>query len=166
MKVVTLPGHGVIGEIRRFQAAGARHVLDHDSRISRNEFAEMAGQQQGQGETILLVEDEVAVRDATTKSLEKLGYRVLVAKDGVGATEIANNAGEIDLLLFDVVLPGGMSGIDISYFIRKQLPNLKYLFMSGYNSFPDLKLPEGAEIISKPVDISKLAAKVKQTLDG
>ena len=98
--------------------------------------------------------------------MEILGYRVLVAKDGVGATEIANNAGEIDLLLFDVVLPGGMSGIDISYLIRKQLPNLKYLFMSGYNSFPDLKLPEGAEIISKPVDISKLAAKVGQTLDG
>ncbi len=80
--------------------------------------------QQGQGETILLVEDEVAVRDATTKSLEKLGYRVLVAKDGVGATEIANNAGEIDLLLSDVVLPGDMNGIDISHLIRKQLPNL------------------------------------------
>lgn len=38
--------------------------------------------------------------------------------------------------------------------------------MSGYNSFPDLELPEGAEIISKPVEISKLAAKVRQTLDG
>ena len=38
--------------------------------------------------------------------------------------------------LSDVVLPGGMNGIDISHLIRKQLPNLKYLFMSGYNSFP------------------------------
>ena len=95
-----------------------------------------------------------------------MGYRILVAKDGVGATKIANDAGEIDFLLSDVVLPGGMNGIDISHLIRKQLPNLKYLFMSGYNSFPDLKLPEGAEFISKPVDISKLAAKVRQTLDG
>jgi len=98
--------------------------------------------------------------------LEKLGYIFPVAKDGVGAAEIANNAGEIDLLLSDVVLPGGMNGIDISHLIRKKLPNLKYLFMSGYNSFPDLELPEGAEIIPKPFEISKLAAKVRQTLDG
>ena len=120
----------------------------------------------GRGETILLVEDDADVRDVTTKLLERLGYTVLVAKDGASALDIAADAERIDLLLSDVILPGGMNGIEIGHRLRAQKPELKCLFMSGYSSLPDHQLPEGAEILPKPVSMADLGTKIKEVLDA
>ncbi len=67
----------------------------------------------GRGETILLVEDEANVRDATTKLLKRLSYTVLTAEDGVAALAISSAAERIDLLLSEMILPGGMNGIEV-----------------------------------------------------
>ena len=120
--------------------------------------------QKGRGETILLVEDEAAVRDTTKKVLDRLGYRVLVAEDGPAALVILSSAERVDLLLSDIILPGGVNGIDIFNRSQELRPSLKCLLMTGYTSPPDQQLPEEVEILSKPVSINDLATKARQVL--
>ena len=93
--------------------------------------------QKGRGETILLVEDEAAVRDTTKKILDRLGYRVLVAEDGPATLAILSSAKRVDLLLSDIILPGGVNGIDIFNRSQELRPSLKCLLMTGYASPPD-----------------------------
>ncbi len=117
-------------------------------------------------EIVLLVEDDIAVLGATTMVLEKLGYTVKTARDGASALAVASNAERIDLLLSDMVLPGGLNGIEICHRIRMQRPGLKCLLMTGYASVPVQRLPEGTELIFKPVAIGDFAAKSRQVLDS
>jgi PAS domain S-box-containing protein len=122
--------------------------------------------QMGLGETILLVEDEPAVRQITTNMLDRLGYTVVTAKDGVEALSVVSNADRIDLLLSDIVLPGGMNGIEVYENIRRQWPEIACLFMSGYSSLPDHQLPEGTELLPKPIRLSDFANKIRLVLDA
>jgi CheY-like chemotaxis protein len=135
-----------------------------DDQTPKQARAADAALQTGRGEIVLLVEDEADVRDVTTKLLERLGYTVLAAEDGAGALEIAANTGRIDLLLSDMVLPGGMNGIDICHRLRERRPDLKCLFMTGYASLPDRQVPDGTEFLNKPVAIRDLAARTKHIL--
>ncbi len=83
-------------------------------------------------ETILLVEDESAVRFAALAFLKKCGYLVLEGKDGLSAVEAASNHnGPIDLMVTDVVMPG-MSGRQLAEMLAEKYPNIRVLFMSGY----------------------------------
>jgi two-component system, cell cycle sensor histidine kinase and response regulator CckA len=83
-------------------------------------------------ETILLVEDESAVRFAALEFLKRCGYFVIEAKDGLSAVEaISNHSGRIDLMVTDVVMPG-MSVGQLAEMLSEQYPDIKVLFMSGY----------------------------------
>ncbi len=120
----------------------------------------------GRGETVLVVEDAVAVRNATIMLLEKLGYTALTAEDAASALEVASSGERIDLLISDIALPGGLNGIEICNRIRELRPGLKCLFMTGYSTVSDEDLPEGTEILSKPVSISDFSTKVSQVLEA
>ena len=102
----------------------------------------------------------------TVTLLERLGYTVLAAEDGAGALEIASNADHIDLLLSDMILPGGMNGIDVCNRIRELRPGLKCVFITGYASLPDRQMPEGAEPLTQPVAMGDLAATTRKVLDA
>jgi CheY-like chemotaxis protein len=122
----------------------------------------------GNGETVLVVEDDPDVRALTEAMLNNLGYRVLVAEDAwVGIKTLAAEV-RIDLLLSDVVLPGGMSGPDLAVRARALDPGIKILFMSGYaekifnNQSP---LPRDADLLRKPFRKHELAKRVQQALD-
>ncbi|MCS7269785.1 MAG: PAS domain S-box protein [Gemmataceae bacterium] len=120
-------------------------------------------------ETILLVEDDEAVRGLAQTALQTYGYRVLLAADAMEALRVAEqHAGEIDLLLTDVVMPG-MSGRELVEQLRQRLLGLKVLFMSGYTG--DAVLRHGlvhAEVafLQKPFTPASLARKVRDVLDG
>jgi two-component system cell cycle sensor histidine kinase/response regulator CckA len=89
----------------------------------------------GGSETILLVEDDLAVRLITRRVLESFGYRVLETASAQEAMELwRQRAGEIALLLTDVVMPGGLSGRDLADQLRFEKPELTIIFMSGYSS--------------------------------
>jgi len=119
-------------------------------------------------ETVLLVEDEAAVREMTQEALRRRGYRVLPAASGAQALQIAHdNHGQISLVLTDVVMPG-MSGPQLVERLRAEYPQLAALFMSGYTS--DAVLRHGvetgeADFLQKPFSTSALAAKIRQVLD-
>jgi len=119
-------------------------------------------------ETVLLVEDEPAVREMTQVALQRHGYTVLPAASGAEAIRIAKaNQGAIDVVLTDVVMPG-MSGPQLVEQLRADHPNLAALFMSGYTS--DAVLRHGietgeADFLQKPFSTSVLAAKLRRVLD-
>ncbi|WP_428605226.1 PAS-domain containing protein [Sedimenticola sp.] len=128
-----------------------------------------AGATPGGSESILLVEDESAVRDFTAKVLCRLGYRVIEATDGSHALELVEKGVHFDLLLSDIEMPGGVSGIDLVRTIRRHMPKLKYLLMSGYpdkimehESFP----LRDKELLCKPFDHTMLAERVRGALDS
>ncbi len=111
-----------------------------------------------------MVEDEPALRQVTVQQLEDLGYKTLQAPDGPVALEVLATAPEIDLFLSDVVLPGGMNGPEIYQQVREQYPDLRCLFMSGYASTSEQTLVDGIDLLRKPIDIAKLAQKLRLTL--
>ncbi len=118
-------------------------------------------------ETILLVEDEDLVRDYARRALELFGYRVLEAAAGDEALELYQREGEgIDLLLADVVMPR-LSGPDLARRLQRIRPELKTIFMSGYDSRSTQTLRElGEAFIAKPFSPQELGQKVREVLDG
>ena len=121
------------------------------------------------GETILLVEDDMAVRELSHRVLSGLGYALLPACDGREAQDLAAmHDGEIDLLLTDVVMPRG-SGLHLADELTARHPQLKVLFMSGYSgdALGEFGLTiTKAPLLSKPFQPLDLAHKVRAVLDG
>jgi CheY-like chemotaxis protein len=117
--------------------------------------------------TILLVEDETAVRNVTREVLEMGGYRVLAADGPVAATHIARDeSNAIDLLLTDVVMQG-MNGPELARLVRELRPELVTLFMTGYADAEVLRLAtlEGPQKhIQKPFTVHSLLARVAEAL--
>ena len=109
--------------------------------------------QSGQGKTILVVEDDPAVRRVTSGLLKSMGYDVLVADGGVKALEIAqNHSGSVDLFLTDVVMPG-LQGPELVSSLLELYPDTAVLFVSGYTDperLVDLNLNDRRTFLQKP----------------
>jgi CheY-like chemotaxis protein len=122
----------------------------------------------GGTETVLHVEDEDIVRNLCVRILERLGYKVLQARNGAEAIALAQGYGDrIDLLLTDVVMPG-MNGAELARQLVLHHPERKVLFTSGYTDDAIVRhgiLKEGVSFIGKPYTPSALAKKVRGVLD-
>jgi signal transduction histidine kinase len=117
-------------------------------------------------ETVLVVEDEEAVRRLTCRILSDHGYRVLSASDGPEALDVAAlHPGPVDLLLTDVVLPS-MNGIDLAARMAAVRPGIRSLAISGYVAREVLEegLPEGLTMLPKPFKRDALLARVREAL--
>ncbi|MBS0234579.1 MAG: response regulator [Proteobacteria bacterium] len=115
---------------------------------------------------VLLVEDEVEVRQFAVRALKRQGYQVLEAADGVEALDImAANEGEIDIVVSDVVMPE-MDGPALFKELRKRNPSLKVIFVSGYpnEAFRESMGSDDFAFLPKPFSLPQLAAKVKEEL--
>jgi signal transduction histidine kinase/CheY-like chemotaxis protein len=139
-----------------------------EAREARPTFAENAPAQlaRGNGETILLVEDEPALLTLATRLLEELGYRVIGAENGPAALTIVSRGEPIDLLLTDIVMPGGMSGRQLAVEVRARRPGLAVVYMSGYSDDVVDRAEESldAELVAKPYEQSRLAAALHDAL--
>ena len=115
---------------------------------------------------VLLVEDEVEVRQFAVRALKRQGYQVLEATDGVEALEImAENEGLIDIVVSDVVMPE-MDGPALFKELRKRNPSIKVIFVSGYpnEAFRESMGSDNFAFLPKPFSLPQLAAKVKEEL--
>jgi len=123
----------------------------------------------GGTETILLVEDEPAVRNVSLRFLKRQGYNVLAAATGREALEIwETQSDSIDLLLTDMVMPEGMNGLELSSRLRASRPALLTIICSGYSSdLVDRKRLEtlGVAYIPKPCEPATLLRLIRQELD-
>jgi CheY-like chemotaxis protein len=122
----------------------------------------------GGRETILLMEDGPQVRTVIRRVLTSYGYTVLVAPDGPSGLAIWEARGhEIDLLLTDVVMPGGMTGPEVAAAMRRTRPHLRVVFMTGYQAELDLdQVGPDTPVLRKPFILAELARVVEDTLAG
>ena len=121
----------------------------------------------GGAETILLAEDEEAIRTLVERSLRGYGYEVLVARDGAVAVALCEAHPEIAIAVLDVVMPrmGGKEALDA---MRRLRPDLKALFTSGYSTdriHESFVLLPGIEFLPKPYGPASLARRVREVLD-
>jgi CheY-like chemotaxis protein len=120
-------------------------------------------------ETVLLVDDEPLVREATRRTLRSLGYQVIGAKSAEDALKLAaERETTIDLVITDVMMPG-MNGLELARELGKLRPSLKVLFISGYTAGVLAErgfLRENVDFVQKPVAREALAARIRELLDG
>ncbi len=133
--------------------------------VGGNEKTEAPG---GRGEAVLVIEDNPAVRELAVKMLMTLGYRATDVPDVTAARAALDSRQKFDLMLSDVVLPGGMSGPEFAEEVRARFPDLKIIFMSGYpaeaakrNGF----LGSDRVLLNKPFRRSQLAKALRDALD-
>jgi two-component system NtrC family sensor kinase len=123
---------------------------------------------EGGTETVLVAEDDQAVRKLTMNVLERFGYKVIAAEDGEDAVEkFRENKGDIQLLLLDVIMPK-KNGKEVYEEIKKINPRIKTIFLSGYTANLIHKkgiLEEGINFMLKPVSPKELLKKVREALD-
>jgi signal transduction histidine kinase/CheY-like chemotaxis protein len=123
----------------------------------------------GEGEVVLVIDDEPTVRMLISEVLEEHGYSVVEASDGPSGMRILQSAARIDLLITDVGLPNGMNGRQIADAAREARPGLKVLFITGYAENAVVgngHLDKGMQVIAKPFEMDVLAKKINEIVQG
>ena len=144
-----------------------RHHSAADEAGSLPELAEAP--RAGQGETVLIVDDEATVRMLVTEVLEDLGYAAIEAADGASGFKVLQSDLRIDLLVTDVGLPGGMNGRQLADAARLLRPDLRVLFITGYAENAAIGnglLDPGMQVLAKPFPMEVLATRIKDMIDG
>lgn len=127
----------------------------------------LPGISRGQGETVLVIDDEITVRNLMVEVLTGAGYQTLTAGDGPAGLEILRSTRQIDLLVTDVGLPRGMNGRQVADAARELLPDLKVLFVTGYaekSALGSVQLNDSMQVLIKPFAVAALAGKVREML--
>jgi PAS domain S-box-containing protein len=120
-------------------------------------------------ELVLVVEDDNFVRGYAVASLESLGYRVMTAHNGRAALERLSNGDKPDILFTDIVMPGGVSGLDLAERAQVLQPGMRVLFASGYpleTLASRGKLNVASMILNKPYRKAELAQRIREALDA
>jgi two-component system cell cycle sensor histidine kinase/response regulator CckA len=157
-----------LGQGTTFRVYLPRHHVESDEEVvvAKSLRKERQGDLTGTGR-VLLVEDEDAVRSFAVEALKRQGYEVIQASSGAEALEVMEvNRGKVDIVVSDVIMPE-LDGPSMFKELRKNAPDLKIIFMSGYpddafknNLDPDTKFA----FLQKPFSLAQLAAKVKEEL--
>lgn len=157
IKVYSEPGHGTTIKLYLPRTTQTEDIIvDVDS-----------GPVTGGSETVLVAEDDDAVRETVVSMLADLGYRVLRARDAQSALSIIDSGVPIDLLFTDVVMPGSLKSPELARKARERMPGVAVLFTSGYTENAIVhggRLDEGVDLLSKPYTRETLARKLRQVL--
>jgi CheY-like chemotaxis protein len=122
----------------------------------------------GNGERILVVEDNDKVREATVHRLESLGYAAFQARTGPEAIELLESGEPAALVFSDIVMPGKMTGYDVAEWIRSNRPNIKVVLASAHNNMPlgSGEAVRDIRMLSKPYTREQLAHAFQEALHG
>jgi PAS domain S-box-containing protein len=144
-----------------------RHV--GKSEEQRHEVDSLEPPRAEEGETVLVVDDEPTVRMLIGDTLAELGYRAIEVADAASGLKVLDSDVNIDLLITDVGLPGGMNGKEMSDAARAKRPKLKVLFITGYAenaAITNGHLEPGMDVMSKPFSMDKLAARIRSIIEA
>jgi PAS domain S-box-containing protein len=162
------------GQVRIYSEVGAgttmclyfpRYIGEADESVSTVSTETL---EQGHGEVVLVVDDEVVLRMLMFDVLQDNGYRALESVDGPSAMKIIESDQRIDLLITDVGLPNGMNGRQLADAARRTRPDLKVLFITGYAENAVVgngHLAPGMEVLTKPFEIAAFGHKVRDMID-
>jgi PAS domain S-box-containing protein len=123
----------------------------------------------GGGETVLVVDDEPSVRMLVNEVLEELGYNAIEATDGASALKVLESGRQVDLLVTDVGLPGGMNGRQLADAGRVASPGLKILFITGYAEHAVMRdghLQPGMHVMTKPFALETLGRRIQEIVSA
>jgi PAS domain S-box-containing protein len=137
--------------------------------IEQDNATELSAAPRGEGETVLIVDDEPTVRMLVSEVLSDLGYHALEAEDGVAGLRVLNSGKRIDLLVTDVGLPGGLNGRQMADAARASRPDLKVLFITGYAENAVLShghLDPGMHVMTKPFAMEALATRIRDLIEA
>jgi PAS domain S-box-containing protein len=144
-----------------------RHAGEEDAESLPAQLTEAPRAQAG--ETVLIVDDDEAVRMLVTEVLQELGYAAIEAADGTSGLNLLQSNARIDLLITDVGLPGGMNGRQIADAARVGRPDLKVLFITGYAENAVVRngyLEAGMQMMIKPFTMEALATRIQNVIAG
>ncbi len=161
VRIDSTPGQGTL--ITLFLPRNRIHTQQQEDLRS----TPMAIQGARTNETVLVVEDEAAVRMLVVEVLQELGYKVLEAVDGASALPHLQSDQRIDLLVSDFGLPG-LNGRQLAEVARQHRPDLRVLFITGYAPNAEVRgefLAPGMDMLAKPFSIDMLGAKVRQLIE-
>ena len=116
------------------------------------------------GEAVLVVEDDANVREITVARLEHLGYKIIEAESGQKALDLLAAATDVDVILTDMVMPGGITGAELSDAVRAKYPDIKLAITSGYSE-EGSKPSDGTPWLRKPYSLAALASTLRKLLD-
>jgi signal transduction histidine kinase/ActR/RegA family two-component response regulator len=137
----------------------------HESRDAQILNVDSALTRTGAGQTVLLVDDDNAVREVARAMLVQLGYRVLEAGSGGAALELLNREQHVDLVVVDFAMPG-MNGAEVAREMKKTKPSLPVLFVTGFAELKQAASIDERDIIAKPFSSKRLAQKVQRALQS
>jgi signal transduction histidine kinase/ActR/RegA family two-component response regulator len=161
LEVASEPGRGTTFDL--FFPAG------NEMAVAVKQEAAPATPVTGGTESILIVEDEPVLREMARDILESCGYSILEATSGKDALDVwSRNTGHIDLLLTDMVMPEGVSGVELAEKLLASQPGLKIIFTSGYTAdevSPEILARTRAQFLQKPYNHASLAKTVRDCLD-
>jgi CheY-like chemotaxis protein len=129
--------------------------------------AEAAAAQRGDGETVLVVDDEPAVRMLVKEVLKELGYTALEAEDGAQGLQLLQSGRRVDLLVTDVGLPGGINGRQLADAALVARPGLKILFITGYAETAAIgadHLRPGMHLVTKPFTLETIGRRISEII--
>jgi PAS domain S-box-containing protein len=161
VSIYSEPGLGTT--VRLYLPTARAEVADRMEGPARD-----AAPQRG-SELVLVVEDDNFVRGYAVASLESLGYRVMTAHNGRAALDRLSNGDKPDILFTDIVMPGGVSGLDLAERAQALQPGLRVLFASGYpleTLASRGKLNIASMILNKPYRKAELALRIREALDA
>jgi CheY-like chemotaxis protein len=144
-----------------------RHYGEIDDEAHPPESRELP--RSGQGETVLVVDDEPTVRMLITDILEELGFTAVEAADSAAGLKVLQSDVRIDLLVTDVGLPGGMNGRQMADAARVTRPDLKVLFITGYAENAAVgngQLAPGMAVMTKPFPMETMAARIRSMIEA
>jgi PAS domain S-box-containing protein len=118
---------------------------------------------------VLVVDDELDLLEIATIYLDEMGYTTYRAQDGVSALEVLEQQGDIDLIVTDIVMPGGMNGVELAQRARQLLPKVKLIYCSGFpaDAMTERKLPVlDGRLLNKPYQRAAFGAMVSAAMEG
>jgi len=121
------------------------------------------------GETVLVVDDDEMVLRTAAETVRDLGYHVLSAHNGGEALQVLKGSQKIDLLFSDIVMPGGINGVQLAIEARRLQPSLKVLLTSGYTAavlMDKHSLPKEFPVLGKPYRRDQLAAILRELINA
>lgn len=161
------------GHIRIYSEVGVgttiKLYLPRSYQAEEQAFNMSTGEVVGGNETILVVEDDLAVQATAVDTLTQLGYKVLRANDGQAAFNVLQSGFKVDMLFTDVVMPGPLRSPDLARKAKQLCPDIAVLFTSGYTQNAIVhggRLDPGVELISKPYRREDLARKVRHVFNN
>jgi PAS domain S-box-containing protein len=163
------------GQVRIYSEVGEGTTMclylprhDEDVPLDEESLASAPSEPLGEGEVVLVIDDEPTIRMLIAEVLAESGFAVIEAPDGPAGLRVLESNARIDLLITDVGLPGGMNGRQVAEAARVHRPDLKVLFITGYAENAVIgrgRLENGMFVLTKPFQMEILADRIREIIE-